>query len=80
MATTTTSSGCGPGTASRSTSPAPEGASPYAVDESDTRLAWSDDSRFGALRIVLEPGRATFEFRDTAGRLLDRSRQSCTTG
>jgi Calcineurin-like phosphoesterase len=56
------------------------GASPYAVDESDARLAWSDDSRFGALRIILEPGRATFEFRDSAGRLLDRSRQTCTAG
>jgi Calcineurin-like phosphoesterase len=56
------------------------GASPYAVDESDTRLAWSDDSRFGALRIVLRPGRATFEFQDAAGRLLDRSRQNCAAG
>jgi hypothetical protein len=56
------------------------GASPYAVDESDTRLAWSDDSRFGGLRIVLRPGRATFEFQDAAGRLLDRSRQNCTAG
>jgi hypothetical protein len=29
---------------------------------------------------VLEPGRATFEFRDADGRLLDRSRQECTPG
>jgi Calcineurin-like phosphoesterase len=54
------------------------GASPYAVDERDTRLAWSDDGRFGALRIVLQPGRAMFEFRDATGRVLDRSRQRCT--
>lgn len=56
------------------------GASPYAVDQRDPRLVWGSSGRLGALRIVLEPGRATFEFRDATGRLLDRSRQGCTTG
>ncbi len=52
----------------------------YEVDENDPRLAFGNDSRYGALRIVLEPGTATFEFRDIRGRLLDRSRSTCTPG
>jgi hypothetical protein len=54
------------------------GASAYALDHSDRRLVWGRTGRVGALRIVLEPGRATFEFRDMGGRLLDRSVQECT--
>jgi hypothetical protein len=54
------------------------GASGYALDEADPQLAWGRDGLFGALRIVLEPGLATFEFRDSRGRLLDRSRRSCS--
>jgi acid phosphatase type 7 len=56
------------------------GATPYAVDETDPRLLWGEGGRFGALRIVLEPGRAKFEFRDAGGRLLDRSRRACSSG
>jgi hypothetical protein len=51
----------------------------YPLDQDDPRLAFGNDSRFGALRIVLEPGDATFEFRDVRGRLLDRSRATCTS-
>jgi hypothetical protein len=54
------------------------GASGYGVDEADPQLAWGADGLFGALRIVLEPGLATFEFRDSGGRLLDRSRRRCS--
>jgi acid phosphatase type 7 len=53
------------------------GASAYGVDQDDPRLAWGADRVFGALRIVLEPGGGTFEFRDSRGRLLDRSRTTC---
>jgi hypothetical protein len=52
------------------------GRSRYALDRSDPRLAWGRDDTDGALRIVLEPGLATFEFRDVAGRLLDRIRRT----
>ena len=41
-------------------------------------LAWGTDAVNGALRIVLQPGSALLEFRGPDGRLLDRSRVSCT--
>ena len=50
----------------------------YPLDSSDGRLAWGRDDRYGALRIVLEPGTATFEFHDAAGRVLDRSSTTCS--
>lgn len=50
----------------------------YQLADGDPRLAWGSDDRYGALRIVLEPGAATFEFRDAAGRLLDRSGLTCS--
>ena len=53
------------------------GATPYEVDRGDPQLAWGRGGRYGALRIVLEPGEATFEFRDLTGRLLDTSRRTC---
>jgi acid phosphatase type 7 len=56
------------------------GASAYALDGNDPRLVWGRAGRVGALRIVLEPGHATFEFRDVGGRLLDRSPRDCTPG
>ena len=56
------------------------GASPYRVDRGDRRLLFGRSGIGGALRIVLSPGRATFEFRDSAGRLLDRSRRTCDPG
>ena len=52
----------------------------YRIDRGDPRLAFGNDRRYGALRIVVEPGRASFEFRDVAGRVLDRSRSTCTPG
>ena len=54
------------------------GAAVYDVDHADPQLAWGTAGIFGALRIVLEPGRATFEFRGSRGRLLDRSRATCS--
>jgi acid phosphatase type 7 len=54
------------------------GRSRYELDRGDPRLAWGRDDRDGALRIVLEPGSATFEFRDSAGRVLDRSSTTCS--
>jgi hypothetical protein len=54
------------------------GRSSYPLSRTDRRLAWGRDDREGALRIVLEPGAATFEFRDAAGRVLDRSRTTCS--
>ena len=43
----------------------------------DPRLAWARTGTNGALRIVLEPGRARLEFRSAGGRLLDASRVTC---
>jgi hypothetical protein len=50
----------------------------YEVDRGDPRVAFGNSSRYGALRIVLAPGVATFEFRDVKGRLLDTSRSTCS--
>jgi Calcineurin-like phosphoesterase len=55
------------------------GRSRYRLNGADPRLAWGRDDREGTLRIVLEPGSATFEFRDAAGRVLDRSSTTCST-
>jgi acid phosphatase type 7 len=43
----------------------------------DRRLAFGRAKVTGALRIVLEPGEATLEFRTSSGALLDRSRATC---
>jgi hypothetical protein len=43
-------------------------------------LAWGRDDVNGALRMILEPGRALLEFRNVRGRLLDRSHATCTPG
>ena len=43
----------------------------------DSRLAFGRDDRAGAVRLSLEPGRATLEFRGIGGRTLDRSRVAC---
>lgn len=43
----------------------------------DSRLAFGRAGLQGALRMVLEPGRATLEFRSTSGKLLDRSHARC---
>ena len=49
----------------------------YAVDESDTRLAFSDDTHFGALRIELQGRRAILTFVAADGSMLDRSTVRC---
>ena len=49
----------------------------YDVDEGDERLAFSEDRVFGALRLVLEPGRARLSFVAAGGRVLDRSTVGC---
>ena len=49
----------------------------HEVDESDPRLAFSDDSAYGALRIILRPGRADLRFYSTDGTELDRSTVGC---
>ena len=49
----------------------------YPVDDADPRLAWSDDSTDGALRITLEPGRARFAFVAVGGAVLRSGAVSC---
>ena len=53
------------------------GKSHYQVDESDPRLAFSDSSADGALRIALRKGRADLSFVSTDGDVLDRSTVTC---
>ena len=50
----------------------------YALRPGSPTLAWGRDDVDGALRIVLEPGRALLEFRSPSRRLLDRSRATCS--
>jgi predicted phosphodiesterase len=49
----------------------------YALEESDPRLAFSDDDSDGALRIELSPGRADLRFVAADGKILDRSKVTC---
>ncbi|HEX2084575.1 MAG TPA: metallophosphoesterase [Solirubrobacteraceae bacterium] len=49
----------------------------YAVDERDERLAFADDERFGALRLVLRPGSADWSFVADDGGVLDRGTLRC---
>ena len=49
----------------------------YHVDAGDRRLAFSDDSADGALRLQLQPGRANLRIVRADGRLLDRSSVRC---
>ena len=53
------------------------GRSHYAVDRGDPRLAFSDDTADGALRIALTRGRADLRFVSTAGKILDESTVTC---
>jgi hypothetical protein len=50
----------------------------YSLDP-DPRLAFGRSDRTGALRLTLEPGTATLEFRGVDGALLDTSRARCRT-
>ena len=56
------------------------GASPYKVNRRDRRLAWADDRNLAAIRMELTPGRARFEFRTAAGRVLHRGAVGCSAG
>jgi hypothetical protein len=49
----------------------------YAVDRGDARLAYADDTHYGALRLRLERGRAGIAFVDETGAVLDRSTVNC---
>ena len=52
----------------------------YSLHRGNPTLAWGRDDVDGALRLVLRPGRALLEFHAASGRLLDRSRASCSPG
>jgi hypothetical protein len=52
----------------------------YPVNRDDPRLAFFDDTRHGALRIDLRPGRAVLSFVDEDGTTLDRSTVACQQG
>jgi hypothetical protein len=49
----------------------------YPLNRSYPRLAFGDDSRYGALRMSLRPGAAAFAFVDLNGRTLDRGQVRC---
>ena len=49
----------------------------YKLHNGPSTMVWGTDRVDGALRIVLEPGRALLEFRAPSGRLLDRSFARC---
>jgi hypothetical protein len=51
----------------------------YRVNRSDRRLIWADDDHVAALRMELTPGRARFEFRTAAGRVLNRGSVRCSS-
>lgn len=53
------------------------GRSQYDLDESDPRLAFGDAEEYGALRLTLRPGRASWEFVSTDGDVLDRGERTC---
>jgi hypothetical protein len=53
------------------------GPSQYPVDEDDPRLAWSNDSVDGALRIRLRPGHASYAFVSAGGDVLRRGTARC---
>jgi hypothetical protein len=53
------------------------GRSLYDVRSDDERLAFANDDEYGALRLVLRPGRARYAFVATDGRVLDRGRSRC---
>lgn len=49
----------------------------YKVDETDPRLAFSDETHYGALRLKLSPGRARWRFVAVGGDVLDEGSLSC---
>jgi hypothetical protein len=53
------------------------GRSSYPVDSSDRRVAFADDEHYGALRLALRPGRASYAFVSATGRTLDSGALAC---
>jgi hypothetical protein len=53
------------------------GADRYTLHRSDPRLAFGNDSAFGALRLDLTPGTAAYAFVSAAGGVLDRGTIGC---
>jgi hypothetical protein len=49
----------------------------YPVRRGDRRLAWSNDAAYGAIRIRLQPGRASFAFVSASGRVLRSGTVAC---
>jgi hypothetical protein len=49
----------------------------YDVDEGDRRLAFSNDTSYGALRLKLSPGRAQWRFVAVGGTVLDEGSRRC---
>jgi hypothetical protein len=49
----------------------------YGVDRGDRRLAFADDRSYGALRLVLRPGRADYAFVAARGGVLDSGTLRC---
>ncbi len=49
----------------------------YPVDERDPRLAFANDRRYGALRLLLSPGRARWRFVTARGQRLDTGTLDC---
>ena len=52
----------------------------YPVNRDDPRLAFFDDTHYGALRIKLRPGSAGVSFVARSGKALDRSAVTCQQG
>jgi acid phosphatase type 7 len=52
----------------------------YKLHRGPSTMVWGTDKVDAALRIVLKPDRALLEFRAPSGRLLDRSRATCSPG
>jgi Calcineurin-like phosphoesterase len=52
----------------------------YSLHGGSSTLLWGRDDVNAALRVVLRPGRALLEFRGSRGRVLDRSRVTCSPG
>jgi acid phosphatase type 7 len=52
----------------------------YKLHRGPSTMVWGSDKVDAALRIVLKPDRALLEFRAPSGRLLDRSRATCSPG
>jgi hypothetical protein len=53
------------------------GHSHYEFDRQEPRHAFANDTDYGALRVELRPGSASFEFITWDGRVLDSGRVSC---